>query len=125
MKRPRKPTKSGHGMELKTAQLMDDLSEFDKFRADIMPILRKAILEKWPPDRIYREFAAHAAARSVTIALTEEDPSRALSAIQEVLNRGYGKATEKREVTNRFENLKDEDLDNLILSEISENRDGH
>jgi len=122
MRRPKKQVKTGYKDDLKAAQMVDDLAEFDQFRADIAPMLRKAVLEKWAPDRIYREFAAHAAARSVTIALTEDDPSKALSAIQEVLNRGFGKATEKREITNKFENLKDEDLDNLILSELSETR---
>lgn len=83
-------------------------------------MLRQAITEAWPAEKIYKMAEAHAAARNVTIALTEEDSGKALSAIKELMDRSKGKATEKQEVTHTYSKLKDEDLDALLESKLKE-----
>lgn len=104
---------------------LDDLAAYEAFKSTLMPLLRKAVLEKWTPERIYKEAGTYVAARSVDMALREQDPGKALAAIQEVLNRGFGKATEKVETTHRYEKASDDELDRILASHLQgEDSDG-
>lgn len=99
MIKPKKPRFRRNVQEHKVVQALDDLAEFESFQTEILPTLRKAIKERWTPEKVYKEFSAHMAAKAVSIALVEKDPTKSLAAIKEVLDRSQGKATEKREIT--------------------------
>ncbi len=115
--RKSRPKLSNHKQENWTIRAVDDLAEFDKFKEEILPMLKKAISESWSAEKIYKMAEAHAAARNVTIALTDQDSGKAMTAIKELMDRSKGKATEKQEITHSYSKLSDEELDALIDSQ--------
>jgi hypothetical protein len=112
-KRPRPNTH-----EHKMAVALDELAEFERFLEEILPTLRRAVKERWDPEKIYRACETEMAARQVQIAMMDKDPARALAAIKDALDRTRGKATEKVEITNKLEKLSDEELDALLQTEL-------
>lgn len=111
---------SGKTVQGKMASDLDDLAAFEQFKEDVLPMLQKAVKEGWSPQRIYEAAQAHAAAKAVTLALTEMDSSKALPAIKEVLDRSMGKAAEKKTIKHEFEEMTDEELNSLLASEMSD-----
>ena len=109
--------KTGEQAQRGIARNIDKLASYDEFVGSVTPRLQKAVLEKWSPEKIYKEFGGLVASKAVAMALSSEsDPGKALAAIQEVLNRGFGKATEKLETTHKYTNLDDKSLDSLLES---------
>jgi hypothetical protein len=103
--------------------LLADLEAFEEFKAEILPVLRREIAKGSSAEEIYSKFEAHLAARAVTIAMTEMDSARAMGAIREALDRSKGKAVERREVTNKYANLTDDELAALARSKRKEIED--
>jgi hypothetical protein len=121
--RPRKGKSnkfSGHRDENEMLRRLDDLSEFERFKTEILPKLRRALEKGKGVEDIYKLVAAEAAARAVTLALTEPDSGKALSAIKEILDRSGGKATDRKEITQKYEKLSDTELDALLSSQLTE-----
>lgn len=116
---------SGHTQQNKMAKNLDDLAAFEEFQDEILPTLKKAVKEGWSPEKIYKHAAALAAARSVSIALTEMDSAKALAGIKEILDRSGGKATERREVKHEVSALSDAELEALIASEEATDGERH
>jgi hypothetical protein len=104
--------------EARMVRNLDLLSQFDDYTSDIIPLLRQAIKEGWTSDRIrsHPKIMAMVTARTITIALQDPDPSKALAAAKEVIDRAEGKAVERRENTHKLEKLPDEQLDAMLLS---------
>lgn len=100
------------------AKDLDTLSEFEQFRKEILPALRRDIKAGLSNEEIYKKYQAHTAARSVTIALTDPDSGKALAAIKEIHDRGTGKPKERQEVTHRLDKLADEQLDALLQTQL-------
>ena len=69
---------------------------------------------------IYKKYSNLAAARGITIALSSTDEQKALAAVKDVLDRTQGKATEKKEIKHQLEDLRDEELDAILQSEIQD-----
>lgn len=109
MGRRPKPNKTEHMM----AQALDDLSAFRDFQEEVLPILRRAIKEGWTPAKIeqHPKVQALMAARKITIALTDQDAGKALSAIADTQNRREGKPVERRELKATIESLPEAELD--------------
>ena len=110
----------GSYVENTLVKKIDKLAEFEEYCHNILPALRKEIAKGSSAEEIYSKFAHLAAARGVTIAMTEVDSGKALSAIREILDRSSGKAVERHQVQHKFEKLKDEELDALLLSRAKE-----
>lgn len=104
--------------ETKIVNAIDDLREFHKFREEILPQLRKALLRGDDADTIYKNFQAYAAARAVSIAAQEVDSGKALAAIKDILDRTQGRAKERSEVTHKLSSLPEEQLDAILLSKL-------
>jgi hypothetical protein len=117
-KRGKKRRLSKNVEEEKTVQLIQDVIEFEDFRQSMLPKLRKLLKRGATPKEILDEAKALAAARLATVAVTTTDEDRALRAIDKVLDRTEGKATEKKEVSHRFDKLSDKELDAVVLSEM-------
>lgn len=100
-----------------TARLIDDISDFEDFKAEILPKIRAMLKRGAKPEEILEFAQSHAAARLVTIALTDPDSGKAYTASKDVLDRQMGKAKERTEVEHKFTKLKDEELDSLLLSQ--------
>jgi hypothetical protein len=98
---------------------LDDLADFEDFQNTVLPRLRTMIKKGgMSPEQIYKQFGDIVAARAVSMAVTEKDTSKALAVIKEILDRAHGKATEKVDITHKYQNLKEEQLDSLLQSEL-------
>jgi hypothetical protein len=73
-------------------------------------------------EELRNKYAALVQARVITEAVSDES-ARALTAAKDVLDRAHGKATEKKEITHRLQDLSDTELDALIMSEEAELKD--
>ncbi len=101
-------------------KLHRDLIEFDDFQTTILPALRRDLKAGLTPKELQEKYAALAAARMINIALTEENTGAASAAAKDILDRTAGKATEKKEVTHKFKDLSDDELDAILASEEAE-----
>lgn len=124
-KRPR-----SNKVENMMAKALDDLSAFEAFQEEVLPILRKAIKEGWSADKIEKhpKVMALMAARKVTIALTDLDTGRALTAISDTQNRREGKPVERKELKATIESLPDDALDarlNALLADEDDESASH
>lgn len=109
---------SYHREETKAGAFIDALEAHEQFKRDVLPKLRRALKEGVTPEKLYEQFSDLAAARTITIALTEEDSGKALAAIKEIQDRAYGKPKERVEQTHKYSKLKDEELDALVESKL-------
>jgi hypothetical protein len=114
---------SGKGTESKVVSALDDMAEFEEFRAGILPKLRQMIKDGKGAEEIYAFSQSILAARAVTIGMQSADERNALAAIREVLDRGVGKAADRVEITQRYAKLSEEELDALIKSQESDLED--
>lgn len=113
-------------IENKMVSIVDKKAKFEEWEAQILPALHGQIKKGATSGDLYKLYEALAAARQITIALTDADPGKALSAIFDIQNRSSGKPKEKLEIKHRYENLSDEELDALIASrakDVNENAD--
>jgi hypothetical protein len=101
-------------------QALDDLAAFQTFQLDLPKELRQALVDKLPPDEIYKKFASYAAVRTAQIIATERDSGKALAAIKEMLDRTYGKSIERKQIRHQYEDLSDNELDAVLLSELED-----
>jgi phosphotransferase system HPr-like phosphotransfer protein len=116
----------GHGDQSRMAEALDDLADYEKFKAEILPKLRKMMRDGKSAEEIYSFSQSLLAARAVTIAASSPDEKVALQAIREVLDRGVGKAADRLEVTQRYEKLSTEELEALLKSQEDDiNEDVH
>lgn len=115
---------SGSNTQNRAVGMLDDLAEFNQYREEILPVLRQALKAGTDAETIYKKFQAYAAARMVSIAATEIDSAKALSAIKDILDRTQGKAKERQEVTHRLSSLPEEQLDAILLSKLKDQQEG-
>lgn len=97
---------------------LDDLAEYDAIAGKLLPELRKLLATGYSAQEIYQRYSPFAAARAVMTVVSDPDSSKALAASKDILDRALGKARERSEVTHRFAQMRDEQLDALILSEL-------
>lgn len=102
------------------ARNMDLLAEFDRFKDEVLPALRADLKNGLTAEEIYSKYQHLVAARSVTLAMTEVDTSKALSAIKDILDRSQGKAKERQEVTHKMSKVSDDELDAMLMSKVKE-----
>lgn len=114
------PAVRNNDEETSMIEALDELAAYETFQLDMPKELRKALVDKLPPDEVYKKFANFAAVRIMQIIATEKDSGKALAAAKEVLDRTYGKAIERKQVRHQFEELSDQELDAVLLSELEE-----
>lgn len=113
-------TASNDGVEKSMTGLLDDLSTFEDMRRDLLPKLRKAVEGGASTKDILGTARAVAVARLASIAVLEADTKTALAAVKELLDRLEGRTVDKKEVTHAMAKLKDEELDALLITAVSE-----
>lgn len=118
---PRAPVTDA--VERRQVGLIDELAEFEEYKSKLLPEIAKLVKGGAPSKDILERSKALAVARLALIAVNEADPKTALNAIKEVLDRTDGKVTDKREVTHAMQNLKDEELDALLIASSSDVED--
>ena len=114
------PARDGQREQNLMAEALDDLSEFEQFKADMLPKLRSQLAAGASTKDILGTARAVAVARLATIAVMEGDTKLALSAIKELLERTDGKVTEKKEITHQLASMPTEELDALLITAATE-----
>lgn len=104
-------------------RMIDDLASHEEFKKTILPVLQAEVANGTPAEELAARFQTHAVARLITIILTETDSGKSLAAVRELLDRVQGKPVQKSEQTHKFEKLKEEELDALLASKLSELKD--
>ncbi len=98
---------------------LDKLSKFEEFEKDILPVLKADVRNRTPAKKVLERVMTIAAARLASLVMTESDPMKALAMIKEVFDRVEGKSKERVEQEHKFKDLKDEQLDALLLSKLA------
>lgn len=111
--------KRGEKQENWLCSIVDDYSEFERYKG-AMKQLMGLVQKGASPEEIYEKFGPALAARMIMLGLTEKNPAMLKGVIQEVHNRAYGKPKEKQEVTHKYENLSEEELNQQIEQELAE-----
>lgn len=107
-------------METEKAEALDDLSEFESFRKDLLPKLRDAIKQGKKTPEILELAKAMSAARLAAIAVFEPDNKVALTAVRDLLDRLDGKATENKKVQHVLADAREQEVDAVLLTALSD-----
>ncbi len=119
MKRRGQNRKTGHGAENSMIAKIDEKT-FQEYNAKILKGIRQDLLNGMKAEEILKKYEAHAAAALVSSLI---NPITAQGAAEKILDRTQGKATQRTESTHKFEKLKDEELDALLQSRLTEIED--
>lgn len=106
-----------HIIENKIASNIDDLDEFEEFRATILPGIRSMLAKGCNAKEILEKYKPLVAARLLNTALVA-DSQHSTTAIKEVLDRVDGKVTTTLDLTHKYDKLKEDQLDALINSKL-------
>lgn len=125
--RPRKQdrnrsTPSSGPAEHKQSKLHRDLAQFEDYQT-ILGFIRKDIKAGLTAKQLQVKYAALAQARVISEMLTNADGGKAIAAAKDLLDRVDGKATEKKEVSHRFAEMSDKELDAVLKSEEADLED--
>lgn len=112
--------RTGALAETAMTSLIDQLVEFEEFRSTILPAIKKDLMKGMNAKQLREKYAALVQARQLTTAIASADEMRASAAARDIMDRAEGKATERKEVTHRYAELKDEELDAILKSEEEE-----
>ena len=115
------PVKNGDAALTQRVQVIADFREFENFREEILPALCAELLDKTTTttaEGLLKKYSAYAAARGVSIALSEKRKDIALSAIKDILDRVNGKAIQRTDNHHSFDDLSDADLDAMVISKM-------
>lgn len=113
-----KKSRTRNNEERKMHRRLEKAQQFEEFEKEILPELRKMLKAGKSAPEIYEFAQSFAAARAVTVALTDTDSSRAMTAVKEILDRSQGRAKERTEVEHKFSKLQDNELDALLESRL-------
>lgn len=108
--------------EYKQNRLHKHIAEFEDYQT-ILASIRKDLKAGLTTKELQAKYAPLAQARVISEMLTNEDGSKALSAAKDLLDRVEGRATEKKEVTHRFKDMSDKELDAVLKSEEEDLKD--
>lgn len=111
---------SRNHVEDRMAKNLDELSAWQDFKADILPMLRKDMTTLSIPE-MREKYERLLEARKISIALSEKDSSKALAAIKDIQDRSEGKSTEKKDGSRKYDRMTDDELDAMLLSEMKSN----
>lgn len=106
--------------EAHMVEVLDELALFEEYRATMLPKLREQIEAGASTKDILGTAQAAAVARLASMAVLEQDSKVALAAIKELLERTDGKVTENKKIVHAMEQLKNEELDALVMSKLDE-----
>lgn len=116
LKRSSSWNKSSGIAEIQQGRLHDKLAQFEDY-STILTAIRKDVARGMSTKELQQKYAPLAQARVISEMLTNEDGSKAIAAAKDLLDRVEGRATEKKEVTHRFKDMSDKELDAILASE--------
>lgn len=101
--------------EARSNALVDRVALFEAFEANVMPILKDAMLESADPKKV---MAIGKTAAAIQLVLKAQ--SGDLAAIKDLLDRTEGKAIERKQIAHAMKDVKTEQLDALLLSALED-----
>lgn len=105
-------------LEDERARTLDELALYDEMTIGVLSGIKKDLAQGLSAEQILEKYAPLAAARVTSIALTEADSGKALSAAKDILDRSKGKAVERKQITHHLERLDERQVDAILLSEL-------
>ena len=119
-KRQASRNRSENHKEHAMAVTLDELSRFEEFKENILPAIRQDLATGMSAKDIRAKYAAIVQAGVVTTALIDSNPAARLTAAKDILDRDEGKAKETKDIRHRFNELPDEQLDAILISELQD-----
>lgn len=116
---PKRP-RIGESSQRNLVKAADALSEFEEFQREVLPMLRADLRKGLTAKELRKKYMALLEARKLSIALGSLEEGVAVSAIKDVQDREEGRATEKKVVTHKYEDLPEEELDAILRSEADD-----
>ncbi len=101
-------------------RIIEELAQFEEWSKEVPELLKRAILSGKSAPELYDQFDNVAAVRVVQILMTETDSTKALAAAKDVLDRKYGRATEKKVIKHEFEDMPDEQINSILKGELAD-----
>lgn len=92
---------------------LDKLAQFELFDTNIMPQLKKMVLENWPPEKIRRHFAPIMQAQMIRAGLQGN-----LTALKDTLDRHEGTAVQRVENKTVYARMDKRELAALALQKL-------
>lgn len=123
--KPKRPR--GRPRQQTQQRLLDSLEHltlFQRWQQEVLPRMEACFKAGKSAEDIYKAFASDAAARAVMIATTSPDAGKAMAAIVDILNRANGKPADQVKLEHKYEKLKDDELDALVLSVVNDKKGG-
>ena len=100
-------------VESRKARSLDKLAEYEIFDKQVMPQLKKMVLENWTPDRIRKAFAPIMQAQMIKKGLQGE-----YKAIKDTLDRHEGTAVQRIEQKSVLAKMSKQELSALALQKL-------
>lgn len=100
------------------ARSLDELAIQDEMWSGVLQSVRDDVRKGASAEELLSKYAQLAAARVVTIAATDADSGRALSAAKDILDRSQGKAVERKQIHHKLDKVDEQQLDAILLTEI-------
>ena len=117
------PHTQGATHDNRMAGVLDDIAEFEEFRESTLKAIRKDIKAGLSPKELLKKYSSIVQGRLLTTMLTTTDEKIVTALGKDLIDRAEGKATEKKEVKHSFADMKDEELDAILKSEIEDLED--
>lgn len=114
---------SGMGEQKRMAETLDDLEEFESFKKDILPKLRREMQKGSSAEDIFKMVTPLLAGKLASMALTTKDNKESMAMIKDILDRSQGKARERIQVTTKYEQMSDEELAALVRQQEEDDAD--
>jgi hypothetical protein len=111
-------------VETQRVRTLDELEVHDSLFTGVLAGLKEDIAKGMDAMAIAKKYASLAAARTVSIALTDENSGLALAAAKDIQDRVNGKATEKKELIHSMANASEKEIDAVIASKLALLEDG-
>ena len=106
--------------EDKAVDAMDELSEYQDFKENILPALREDLQKGMSAEDIRKKYSGYVQAAMLTTALTDSDASKRIAAAKDIIDRSEGKPTESKEVRHSLEKMPEEQLDSILWSKLQD-----
>jgi hypothetical protein len=106
--------------EKKMIALIDQVSAFKEFQDSILPALMADLKNGATSEQLRAKAIAALEAKKISLAIREQDSMKALALIKDIQDRHEGKAKERTEVSHKFQNVKEDELDAIVLSKLAE-----
>jgi len=111
-------------MTAQKARSIDSLALYDQLFHNMLAELQKDIASGLTAQELNKKYASLAAAKTISIALTEQDSGKALTALKDIQDRAHGKATEKKEIKHGLADANEKEIDAVLESKLALLDDG-